>query len=67
MEPPLDPDGSQFTEPRALLCSSCNGWVDGPDAWVRHIAGKAHRRRANPRPLHHYATHEQFWARQAAR
>eukprot|EP00974_Lingulodinium_polyedra_P087212 8455015-Lingulodinium_polyedra.AAC.1 len=67
MEAPLDPDNRQLAGPRAVLCSSCNTWINGPDAWVTHITGKAHRRRAVPRPETYFSSHEQFWARQAAR
>eukprot|EP00974_Lingulodinium_polyedra_P013653 1322669-Lingulodinium_polyedra.AAC.1 len=67
MEAPQDPDQLPFARPSAILCSICNTWINGFDAWATHIIGKAHRRRANPKPVIGFSCHEQFWARQAAR
>eukprot|EP00974_Lingulodinium_polyedra_P112512 10885012-Lingulodinium_polyedra.AAC.1 len=67
MEASLDPEQPPLAAPQDFFCSTCNTRVNGPAAWVTHITGKAHRRRACPKSGTAFSRHEQFWARQAAR
>eukprot|EP00974_Lingulodinium_polyedra_P008064 767397-Lingulodinium_polyedra.AAC.1 len=67
MDDPLGPDQPSHATSCAILCCTCNTWINGSDAWVTHITGRAHRRRANPKPDSAFSSHEQFWAQQAAR
>eukprot|EP00974_Lingulodinium_polyedra_P036475 3498457-Lingulodinium_polyedra.AAC.1 len=67
MEAALDPELPPLAAPQDFFCSACNTRVNGPDAWVTHITGKAHRRRARLVPSTALSRHEQFEPRQAAR